>query len=89
MNFLDTYKEALWEEYRYISKSNPHTPLFDGKFEYYEKNGYVYSFSLNKELGIPDGTPVTVYCDNGIPIGGSVVYSEGYEIVIKPIVSST
>ena len=53
MSFLEQYKEALWEEYRYLSKANPHIPLFDGKFEYEEKDGWVYSFTLNKELSVP------------------------------------
>ena len=83
MSFLDTYKEALWEEYRYLSKANPRIPLFDGKFEYEEKDGWVYSFTLNKELGIPDSTPVCVYSDTSTTTSGSVVYSEGYEIVLK------
>ncbi len=83
MSFLDTYKEALWEEYRYLSKANPHIPLFDGKFEYEEKDGWVYSFTLNKELGVPDGTPICVYSDTFNTTLGTVVYSEGYEIVLK------
>lgn len=82
-NFLEIYKEALFEEYRFLSKSNPHMPLFEGKFEYEEKDGYVYSFTLNKELGVPDGTPVCVYSDLYNSILGCVVYSEGYEIVLK------
>ena len=83
MEFLETYREALLEEYRYLSKSNPRIPLFDGKFEYEEKNGYVYSFALNKELGVPDGTPIYVYSEHFNSTKGSVLYSEGYEIVIK------
>ena len=83
MDFLNTYKTALIEEYKFLSKSNPRIPLFDCKFEYEEKDGYVYSFTLNKELGIPDGTPVCVYTDFYNSILGSVVYSEGYEIIIK------
>ncbi|MGN1099309.1 MAG: DEAD/DEAH box helicase, partial [Christensenellales bacterium] len=86
--FLDTYKEALLEEYNFLSKSNNRIPLFDGKYEYADIDGYVYSFMLNKEFGVPDGTPVYVYIDSpGInyisSVSGSVVYSEGYEIVIK------
>ena len=83
MSFLDTYKTALLEEFGYLNTETPRISLFDGKLEYEEKDGFVYSFTLSKEIGLPDGTPIRIYNGNKVSISGSVVYSDGYEIVIK------
>lgn len=82
MDFVESYKKALWEEYCFLSENVTKILLLDGKFLYMDKNEFVYSFVLSKEMGIPDSTPVTVYND-GKTISGSVVFSEGYEIVLQ------
>ena len=82
MKFYQKYKEALYEEYWYISKFTSKIALLDGKFLYEESKGYVYLFLLNKEVSIPDEAPITVY--NGCSvISGKVLYSESYEIVVS------
>ena len=81
INFVDTYKQAIMEEYSYVKKHIAKIPLFDGKFLYSDIEGFVYSFNSEKELSIPDSSPVTVYnVQKSIP--GEVMYINGDEVVL-------
>lgn len=85
MKIFNDYVNALNDEYQHLKGQQSKTPLTEGKLLYEEYGGFVYSFKLSKELGLPDNTPIFIYTNDNNPIPGTVIYVDAYEIILRTV----